>query len=246
MIPAVATSSNTLHLRTDDDKAAMRAYGTLLRRTGWRLRGGDDIPHYLETRDDPVFRRVLVSRPMNGWVTIIDQAFDDQRLERIDLITADMSRALRCPAVSLVVAEGEALYLFAWRRGERLDHWCSWPGWYADKPVTDAVKAHWRGHPEALLPLCRPGVSEAQLAAIVRDWSENVDSDRVVFAENILCQLQEALALEGGPRTYAMLHQKPAVLYLAVPGVRSPVALTPDRVDDDYWSAFTHLHFVNL
>lgn len=242
----MATSSNTLHLRTDDEKAAMRAYGQRLRRAGWRLRGRGDIPHYIETRDDPTFRRVLVSRPMNGWVTIIDQAFDEQRLEAIDRVTADMSRALRCEALSLVVAEGEALYLFAWRRGERLDHWCSWPGWYADKPVTETVKAHWQGHPQALMPLCRPGVSQAQLSAIVRDWSTCADSGPVVFAEDILCQLQDVLALEGGPRTYAMLHQKPAMLYVAVPGAPAPVALRPDSVDDGYWSAFTHLHFVNL
>lgn len=242
----MATSSNTLHLRTDDEKAAARAYAALLRRAGWRLRGRGDIPHYLETRDDPTFRRVLVSRPTNGWVTIIDQAFDEQRLEAIDQITAETSRALRCAAVSLVVADGEALYLFAWRGGERLDRWCSWPGWYADKPVTEAVKAYWRGHAEALLPICRPGVSQAQLDAIVRDWSETTESGRVVFAEDILRQLQDALALEGGPRTYAMRHQRPPVLYLAVPGAPDPVALTPRGGDDDGWSAFTQLQFVNL
>ena len=241
----MATSSNTLHLRTDDENAVMRAYGTLLRRQGWRLRTSDGIPHYLETKDDPAFRRVLVSRPMNGWITIIDQQFDDQRLEVIDGVTAETSKALRCPAISLVMVEGEALYLFAWHRGERLDRWCSWPGWYSDKPVPESVKISWQGHPHHLLALCRPGIPETQVRAIVRDWSTPSDTG-IVFAETLLCQLQDAFALEGGPRTYAMLYQKPAVLYLAVPNAPEPVALTANAADDTYWAAFTHLHFINL
>lgn len=238
------TVSNTLHLRTDDARAAVRAYTTLLRRKGWRPRARGGIPHYCETRDDPAFRRVLISRPMNGWITIIDQQFDAQQLDVLDGITRETSAALRCAALSMVL-DSEALYLFAWERGNRLDRWCSWPGWYAAQPATPTLKARWRGHPEKLIGLCRPGVSERQLSDILRDWSDVPDPD-IVFPESLLCRLQDAFAIEGGPRTYASLHEAPAALYLAVPGARAPIRISREPAEDTYWSAFTELELINL
>jgi hypothetical protein len=239
----MGVSSNTLHLRSADAEGVLRAYGTMLRRRGYRLRAASGIPHYLETHDEPVFRRVLVSTPREGWITVIDQQFDEQDLPTIDRATAEMSKAMTCPALALVVHEGEALYLFHWDNGQRRDRWCSWPGWYADGPVSESVKKRWTAHPERLLPLCREGTTAEHVAFVMRDYSAE---ERFVFPENVLADLQEILGLHGGPRTYAALHAQPSGLYLTVPDGRGTVRIDSDPHPDPYWEDFTRLHFVRL
>lgn len=237
-------SSNTLHLRFDDADVVLRAYGTMLRRRGYRLRVASGIPHYLETHDEPVFRRVLVSRPVNGWITVIDQRFDDQQLRAIDRVTSEMSAALACPAISMVVHDSEALYLFHWDAGKRRTRWCSWPGWYADDDAPERVRLRWKGHPKRLLPLCREGVTAEQVAFVMRDYS--ADEVKVTFPENVLRELQDMLGIHGGARTYADLHARPSGLYLAVPGDERTLRIDRDPRDDPYWDDFTHLHFIRL
>lgn len=238
----MGTFSNTLHLRLDDTEIVMRAYATMLRRGGYRLRTAAGIPHYLETFDEPIFRRVLVSGAMNGWITVIDQRFDAQHLRLLDRVAGRVTFALQCAAVAFFLHDGDVLYLLQWDRGQCVNRWCSWPGWFGDGEASDAVREKWKGEPRTLLPLCRADVTVADVAALMRDYS-TVGAEHTTWAEHILNRLHGLLGIDDGARTYAQLYAHPRELYLARPD-GAPLRIDRDEAPDPYWYRFVHLHFM--
>lgn len=247
----MGVSSNSLHVRTDDHQAVVRAYTSWLRRRGYRPRAEGAIPHYLETHDEPVFRRVLVSQPQDGWVTVVDQAHDEQDLGPICRACTHLSRVVGCACIAFVVHDSQALYYYLCDRGVLLDRYCSWPGWYSESPVTTRVRQRWKASPERLLPSCRDGVTVARLQAILRDYSRDLQPGVMApWPENVLLDLAGCLGIGDPARTYALYHASPPGVFLDLPGrdggAPARVRINTGPRPGPSWEGFVHLNFLKL
>jgi len=243
------TSSNTLHVRSGDHDAVVRAYTALMKRRGFRLRAPGGLPQYLESVDEPDFRRVLVGPVQNGWVTVIDQAFDAQDARVINGICRSITTAMHCAGLAFIVHQSDVFYYYLWLDGAMKDRYCSWPGWYSEDGTAPRIASRWKGKASALLPYCVAGTRAADLKDVLLDYSRCGDHplDPPVYAELILRDLADLLGIQDPVRTYHDYHARRAGLFMAVPGETG--ARSRLRIDrepeprDPYWEGFTHLEF---
>lgn len=240
--------SNAIHLKTTDRDAVVRCYTTLLKRRGYRPRAAGAIPQYNETRDEAVFRRVLVSAVEEGWVTVVDQKHDEQGARSMNFMCHALTRTLDCAGFCFIVHDSDVFYYYLWRAGEMLDQYCSWPGWYSDAGPRRRTRTRWKPQPSLILPLCVPGVTLAELKHILRDYSKDAVDPVTppVWAEQILQDLADCLGITDPVRTYADFHACRKALYLLVPGAAEPARLRIDREEEPAgaaWDDFVHLEF---
>ncbi|MBM3463301.1 MAG: hypothetical protein FJX76_14465 [Armatimonadetes bacterium] len=239
-------SSNTVHLLYPEREPVVRAYTSLLKRRGYRPRAPGSLPHYSETHDEAIFRRVLISAPEEHWITVVDQVFDEQSARRITSVAAALSTTLRCPALVFVVHDSDAFYYYLYHGGKLVDRYCSWPAWYSEEGPTRRARRAWKGSPQALIPFCVPGVTLAELKRILRDYSkdERGPADPPQWAEDVLLDLADCLGITDPVRTYAGYHAKRPGLFLAVPGERSIRIDQEAEKRDAPWDDFLHLEFM--
>lgn len=246
----MGADANSIHLRADDQRTVVQAYTRWLRRHGYRKRADSTIPHYLETPDEPVFRRVLVSAPEDGWVTVVDQAHDMQDLGSMRRTCLHLSRVLECASLAFVVHDSQALYYFLCDRGVLLDRYCSWPGWYCEAPTARRLRQRWKASPERLLPLCRPGVTVSRLREILRDCSREGGEGAPPWPEDILRDLAECLGIVAPLRTYAGYHApRPGVTLWLPEGngkKETRLHLPTGAPSGPSWEGFVQLSFMKM
>ncbi|MFN8535392.1 MAG: hypothetical protein U0556_17780 [Dehalococcoidia bacterium] len=122
--------------------------------------------------DDAVFdlmadEDAFVSSAMLGWVTVYDRLADLGDLSRLADVTVRISGALDCPALAMLVVEGDVFFYLLFERGELVDEYASEPDFYGE--VTLDERAELGGRPERLLPYAVPGVRLDQLRTLLKD-----------------------------------------------------------------------------
>jgi hypothetical protein len=109
-----------------------------------------------------------VSPPDNGWITIYDEASDDQSDATIEALGRGLSHALKTSVLAFLVHDSDIFHYWLFEKGELKDEYDSDPEYFG-QPVDEKALVRLRGNPDALVPLCRPGTTAAQIDAILHD-----------------------------------------------------------------------------
>jgi hypothetical protein len=133
-----------------------------------------------------------VSPPQNGWVTVYDEASDDQDDRIIDEVGRGLSRALSTSVLAFLVHDSDIFHYWLFQKGELIDEFDSNPEYFGHR-VSEARLSRLRGNPEALLPLCRPGITRAQIETILHD-----PDTLAAMADDILSDLADVLGIDEG------------------------------------------------
>lgn len=151
----------SLHVRTDDDQAV----STALRRRG--------VGRY----------RVLSAR--RGWVSVYEERASRQDDGWIRELAEGLSKDLHAATIAMLVHDSDIACYWLCDDGRVLDEYNSCPNYFEGDTDDDGPSG---GLPDVLLPYCRPGVGEDDLAALL--------TERRVFAEDLIERLAEALGID--------------------------------------------------
>src|SRR5207249_11448422 len=133
--------------------------------TNYQVRS-DSMPAVVKALGPLVQARAYISPPSGGWVTVYDEASDDQDDTIIQELGAALSGALKTSVLAFLVHDSDVFRYWLFRKGELIDEFDSDPEYFG-KPEDETTSWHSRGKPAALLPLCRPGVTTAQIDAVL-------------------------------------------------------------------------------
>lgn len=133
--------------------------------------------------------RAYVSPPKNGWITIYDEASDEQDSAILKRMAGGISKALGTAVLALLVHDSDIAAYWLYQNGTLVDEFDSNPDYY--KRVKDAERARLRGNPDALLPLCAPGTTLAQIDSILHD-----PDGPPIIAEQIFTELAPLLGID--------------------------------------------------
>jgi hypothetical protein len=150
-----------MHFRTTDDSAAGAALD----------------------RRDAAGRHVLPAK--GGWVSVYEELASQQDESRIRDLAGGLSRDLKTVGIAFLVHDSDIACYWLFERGKLLDEYNSCPDYFDADPSGNQPSG---GRPEVLLPYCKSGVREEDLAAIL--------SEQTVFADDIASQLAEALGID--------------------------------------------------
>jgi hypothetical protein len=129
--------------------------------------------------------RTVVIGGDDRWISVYDEATEDQDAEKLTRLATLLSRATGGAAVSVLVHDSDATYLELFFGGVHRDRWCNRPDWFGE--MDDEAKAAWAGRPDAWSLV---GVKPAAIAAA---WKKKVP----VFAEEYLAYVGSVLGWNG-------------------------------------------------
>jgi hypothetical protein len=133
--------------------------------------------------------RAYVSPEKGGWVTVYDEASDDQNDETFKHIAAELSRKLQTAVFAFLVHDSDIAIYWLCQNGALIDEFNSAPDYF--KEAGEKAKARVRGKAEALLPLCVAGTSLAQVEEVIHPADGFAP-----FAEEIFNDLAKLLGIE--------------------------------------------------
>jgi len=136
--------------------------------------------------------RAYVSPPGNGWVTLYDEASDDQD-ETIICKTAEaLSKKLHTAVLAFLVHDSDVAKYWLYRDGKLADEFNSAPDYFGES-VSKATRARVRGKSEALRPLCVSGAATmGRLEAILHPAG-----GQPLMAEDTVTDLAELLGIDA-------------------------------------------------
>jgi hypothetical protein len=142
-----------------------------------------------------VERRAYVSPPRNGWITIYDEASDDQDDAIIRRIASGVSKALQTSVVAFLVHDSDIAAYWIYQNGQLNDEFNSAPDYFGAK-VSAQTAARVRGNTDTLLPLCTPETTRAQVEAVLHP-----PGGFALMGEDIVSDIGELLGLDESRRT---------------------------------------------
>jgi hypothetical protein len=133
--------------------------------------------------------RAYVSPPKNGWVSVYDEKSDEQDDRLLRRIAAGLSGALKTAVLAFLVHDSDIAAYWFYHNGQLVDEFDSAPDYY--KKASAATRARVRGNPDALLPLCIPGTTRAQIDAVLHH-----PEGPPIMAEEIITELAPLLGID--------------------------------------------------
>ena len=149
---------------------------------------GADVEAARQTLRDIGASEVRVESPCNGWVSVYERRASDQDETWIAHLAGDLSGRLRTVCVAFLVHDSDIARYWLMDQGELLDEYNSAPDYFCE--VSPAEKRRLQGRANVFLRYCRPGVTAAEIEAVLR-------ADET-FAEDIITKLAELLGIDPG------------------------------------------------
>jgi hypothetical protein len=135
--------------------------------------------------------RAYVSPPANGWVTIYDEASDDQDESIICKVAEGLSKKLRTTVVAFLVHDSDVAMYWLYRDGELADEFNSAPDYFGQS-VSKTTLARVRGKSEVLRPLCVEGATMGRLEAVLHPAG-----GQPLMAEDTVTDIAELLGIDA-------------------------------------------------
>jgi hypothetical protein len=157
--------------------------------TNYQVRS-DSMPAVLKALGPLIESRAYVSPPQAGWVTVYDEASDDQDDTIIQELGTGLSRALTTTVLAFLLHDSDIFRYWLFQKGELIDEFDSNPEYFGNR-VDEKTLRRLRGNTAALLPLCRAGTTPAQIDAVLHD--PDAPSG---MADDILSDLVELLDID--------------------------------------------------
>ncbi|MBI3863514.1 MAG: hypothetical protein HY290_16610 [Planctomycetia bacterium] len=129
-------------------------------------------------------RRITSAK--NGWVSLYEERASQQDDEWIRELALDLSRDLRVAAIAFMVHDSDIACYWLVDNGRLIDEYNSCPDYFEADSATD-ISGPSGGRADLLLPYCRTGVREGEIAAIL--------GKETLFAEEIIERLAQALGI---------------------------------------------------
>lgn len=130
-----------------------------------------------------------VSPEKGGWVTVYDEASDDQNEEILKHIAAELSKKLQTSVFAFLVHDSDIAMYWLFQNGTLIDEFNSAPDYF--EKAGEKAKSRVRGIAEALLPLCIAGTSLAQVEEVIHPAD-----GFAAFAEEIFYDLAKLLGID--------------------------------------------------
>jgi hypothetical protein len=124
----------------------------------------------------------------NGWCSLYEEKASQQDDARIRKLASGLSKDLQVPAIAFMVHDSDIACYWLYDNGVLLDEYNSCPDYFDNDGDGESTPSG--GDAEVLVRFCRPGVSVEQLSEVL--------STNVVFAEEIIQRLADALGIEIG------------------------------------------------
>src|SRR5215469_2566751 len=155
--------------------------------TNYQVRGksASDVSKAIEPL---VETRAYVSTAKGGWVTVYDEASDQQDDEILKRIASELSKKLGTAVFAFLVHDSDIAIYWLYENGVLIDEFNSAPDYY--KKASDKVRQCVRGDSDKLLPLCVAGTSHAQVEEVIHPAS-----GFPTMAEDIFGSLSQLLAI---------------------------------------------------
>lgn len=132
--------------------------------------------------------RAYVSPPKNGWVTVYDEASDDQDENELRRLAMVISKELSTCVFAFLDHDSDILLYFLYEQGQAVDEYNSSPDYF--QQANERTRQRCRGNAEALLKHCVSGTRLEDLEKIIHQPEEHP------FAEEILEELAPLLGMD--------------------------------------------------
>jgi len=154
--------------------------------TNYQVRSdsADDVARTLKAINKSA--SAYISPAKDGWVTIYEKESDSQDSAVLQRLAMGLSRGLSTDVFAFLVHDSDFLVYWLYQRGQLADEYNSAPDYFSE--VDDETRERYRGNPDVLLPLCRPGTTREAVAQALAESS--------VFAEETLGQLATLLGID--------------------------------------------------
>ena len=132
-----------------------------------------------------------IAPAQNGWTSLYQERASQQDDQWLRELAGGLSQDLNVPSVSFLVHDSDVACYWLFDGGRLLDHYNSCPDYFnadEDEEEDDESPAPSGGRPDVLLPYCRAGVGQKDLAAIL--------AEETVFAESVIERLADALGID--------------------------------------------------
>jgi hypothetical protein len=130
---------------------------------------------------------VYVSACENEWVSVYPDQNDDQDEVEIQSVANDLSQELVKPVIVFTVHDSDIFCYWLYANGKIRDSYNSNPKYFNE--ISEVSKNEVIGKPEQLLPYCRWGTTEDEIAKTLRG--------KVVFEENRVVKLATLLGIRA-------------------------------------------------
>lgn len=131
--------------------------------------------------------RILPAK--NGWTSLYEEEASWQNEARIRVLAGGLSKELHVAAVAFMVHDSDIACYWLFDDGRLLDQYNSCPAYFDEDATDDGPPSPTGGRPDVLLPYCRTGVRQHDLAAVL--------AEQAVFAESVIERLADALGIDG-------------------------------------------------
>jgi Ankyrin repeats (many copies) len=154
---------------------------------------------HFRTRDDKALSASLNRRGVSGyrvlpargeWASLYEERASEQDFERIRELAGGLSEDLGVAAIAFLVHDSDVACYWLFDGGRLLDEYNSCPNYFDADATAEEPPRPAGGRPDVLLPYCRTGVRQDELAAIL--------AGEAVFAESVIEQLVDALGIDPG------------------------------------------------
>jgi hypothetical protein len=141
--------------------------------------------------------RAYVSPPKTGWVTLYDEASDQQDAYEIGRLGSELSAKLETVVFAFIVNDSDMFVYYLFDNGDLLDEYNSNP-----PPTSAAADAdqqiRFAGRSEILINYCVPGTSRGDLEVILQRGESLAEGGFAssVYAEERLHPLASALQMD--------------------------------------------------
>jgi hypothetical protein len=150
----------------------------------------DSASKVVDALDGLVQARAYVSQPKEGWVTIYDEASDEQDAELLGSIAESLSKKLAAGAIAIMVHDSDVLTYWLYDKGSLLDEFNSNMEYFGEEPDAH-TRARYSGDAAALLTFCRHGVTQGDIEAVIHP-----PDGPPAFAEEMLGDLAKVLGFD--------------------------------------------------
>ena len=134
--------------------------------------------------------RAYVSPQGGNWVTIYSEVTEDQNDQTLRDIAGGLSRTLKTDVIAFLVHDSDIAMYWLFRTGELIEEFNSAPDYFEEKEFGESEDGR-GGDPDALLPLCVPGTTRAQLEQVLHP-----SDGYPLMAEEIVAELSTLLGID--------------------------------------------------
>lgn len=149
---------------------------------------------YIEAGIGETVDRTILIGPVGSepWITVLDEAIEEQDLNKLDALAATLSLANLSSTVGVLVHDSEILNLRLFRNGLIADNFCNDPNYFYEKLPSNQRGSS--GHPKLWREILAPNVTESDLRRI---WNEQYSTaeDMLIDTARLLGWNQKQLFL---------------------------------------------------